>query len=214
MLDVFPGIYDSAASQLYKPADIPDKAVFYLHGQYTGFLLMNTPEECKEHFTHLGPVFEDAGLGRAWIVVGYSGANDPVFEHLAKVEKFDNNLYWIGYLDREPAEHVRGNLLVEGKYGFYVNGYDADAFFVDLTQRLGCFPPDFVKRPFTHLDRCLRTVVPNYTIPSQDSKIDVTREVLTLVREAIRRYEEGGVGEEGPPGQPQPGPTVLSAYPT
>ena len=40
LLREFPAVYDFAASQLFKTADIPDKAVFYLHGQRTGFILI------------------------------------------------------------------------------------------------------------------------------------------------------------------------------
>lgn len=113
LLGEFPAVYDFAASQFLNPADIPRKAVFHLHGQRAGFVLMNTEEECRKHSERLGPVFEDAGRGRVWIVVGYSGENDPVFNHLADVDHFDNGLYWIGYEDSEPAPHVREHLLKE-----------------------------------------------------------------------------------------------------
>ena len=106
MLGVFPAVYDFASSQLLKNADIPDLAVFYLHGQRTGFVSMNTVEDMQAHSTLLGPVFEGAGSGRTWIVVGYSGENDPVFEHLARQQRFDNGLFWVGYGDREPQGHV------------------------------------------------------------------------------------------------------------
>ncbi|WP_133513222.1 SIR2 family protein [Candidatus Thiosymbion oneisti] len=86
----FPAVYDFAASQLFKPADIPDQAVFHLHGQRSGFRLLHTDEEIEDHAKHLKPVFEDAGRGRMWIVVGYSGENDPVFDYLAAVPQFDN----------------------------------------------------------------------------------------------------------------------------
>ena len=39
---VFPGVYDFAASTYFKGAFVPDRAVFHLHGQSTGFVLMNT----------------------------------------------------------------------------------------------------------------------------------------------------------------------------
>ncbi len=97
VLGVFPAVYDFATSQLLKRADIPGQAVFYLHGQRTGFVLMNTDEDMNKHAKLLGPVFDDAGSGRVWVVVGYSGENDPVFGHLAEVQRFDNGLFWIGY---------------------------------------------------------------------------------------------------------------------
>ena len=188
LLGRFPAVYDFAASQLFKAADIPDQAVFYLHGQRTGFVLMNTPEECKKHSTLLAPVFEDAGKGRVWLVVGYSGENDPVFDHLAKVPRFDNKLYWVVYKDDEPAEHVRQHLLLNGKDAFYVKGFDADDFFVTLAQRLNSFPPDFISKPFSHLDSLLEIVTP-YTLPGQTTQMDVTDEARKLIRTAINTYE-------------------------
>ena len=144
VLGVFPAIYDFATSQLLRRADIPDKAVFYLHGQRTGFVLMNTEEDMAKHSTLLGPVFEDAGSGRVWIVVGYSGENDPVFRHLAGVPRFDNGLFWIGHGDKEPASHVREELLGQDKDAFFTKSFDADSFFVTLTRALEIFPPDLV----------------------------------------------------------------------
>ena len=68
-----------------KPEHIPHKAVFHLHGQRTGFILLNTEQEVIEHSQRLGALFKTAGEGKAWIVVGYSGESDPVFTHLADV---------------------------------------------------------------------------------------------------------------------------------
>jgi NAD-dependent SIR2 family protein deacetylase len=44
MVNLFPAVYDFAASQNFKPAFLPDKAVFHLHGQHTGFVLLHTKE--------------------------------------------------------------------------------------------------------------------------------------------------------------------------
>ena len=189
LLGVFPAIYDFAASQLFKPADIPDQAVFYLHGQRTGFVLMNTEEECEKHAKLLAPVFEDAGRGRIWVVVGYSGENDPVFDHLAKVDRFDHCLFWAGYGENDPATHVRERLLVGGKYAFYVKGFDADDFFVTLAQKLGCFPPDLTSKPFSHLNALLEVLTP-YSIPGQSGDVDVTEEARSLIQNAVEQYEK------------------------
>ena len=71
-----PAVYDFAVSQLLKPEHIPHKAVFHLHGQRTGFILLNTEQEVVEHSQRLGALFKTAGEGKAWIVVGYSGESD------------------------------------------------------------------------------------------------------------------------------------------
>lgn len=121
-------------------------------------------------------------------MVGYSGENDPVFDHLAKVPTFDNKLYWVVYKDNEPAEHVRQRLLVDGKYAFYVKGFDADDFFVTLAQRLNSFPPDFISKPFSHLDSMLEMITP-YTLPGQTTQVNVTDEARKLIRTAIDTHE-------------------------
>ena len=189
LLGEFPAVYDFAASQLLKTADIPDKAVFHLHGQRTGFILIIDKEEADQQFKRLGPVFDEALQGRVWIVVGYSGENDPVFEQLAKVEYFDQGLFWVGYQDNEPARHVREKLLVHGKDAFYVKGYDADSFFVTLARKLGIFPPDLIARPFTHLDCTLGLLTP-FILPGQDSEQDVTHLPRQWIHDAIKKYEK------------------------
>ncbi len=188
MLGVFPAIYDFATSQLLKKADIPDKAVFYLHGQRTGFVLMNTLEDMATHSVLLGPVFEDAGSGRVWIVVGYSGENDPVFDHLASFPRFDNGLFWIGHGDRDVANHVRDKLLGQDKDAFFTKGFDADSFFVSLTRALGIFPPDVVARPFTYLQRALTHITP-FVDPGQTSEDDVMRTPRHWISSAIDQFE-------------------------
>jgi len=67
----FPAVYDLAASQYFKPSCIPPQSVFYLHGQHTGFVMLNTKDECANHSERLRPVFEDAGHRHVWLVVGY-----------------------------------------------------------------------------------------------------------------------------------------------
>lgn len=186
LLGVFPAIYDFATSQLLKKADIPDQAVFYLHGQRTGFVLMNTEEDMEKHSKLLGPVFEDAGSGRLWIVVGYSGENDPVFNHLATIPRFDNGLFWIGYLDQEPASHVREHLLTQDKDAFFTKGFDADSFFVSLTRALEIFPPDLVARPFTYLQRALTHITPFTDQTFEDDVIGTPR---SWILSAIDQFE-------------------------
>ncbi|HXD31831.1 MAG TPA: SIR2 family protein [Pyrinomonadaceae bacterium] len=155
LLGEFPAVFDFATSQILEPANIPDKAVFYLHGQRTGFVLLSDQNQVANHSEKLGPLFQATGEGRVWIVVGYSGENDPVFDHLAKVSRFRNNLYWVCFKNNPPSSEVRGRLLTDGKDAYFTNGYDADEFFLKLATALKIFPPDLVGRPFTYLLRNL-----------------------------------------------------------
>ena len=190
LLGVFPAVYDFATSQLLKRADIPDQAVFYLHGQRTGFVLMNTDDDMNQHARLMGPVIDDAGSGRVWIVAGYSGETDPVFNHLAEISRFDNGLYWVGYRDSEPQVHVREHLVGADKDAFYVKGHDADSFFVSLCRALDIFPPDLVARPFTYLERALTGIAP-FVEPGHDTVVDedVLRMPRAWIRNAITQFE-------------------------
>jgi hypothetical protein len=97
LVNSFPAVYDFAASHIFNPGQVGEKAIFHLHGQRDGFVLLNTRSEVTKHRNHVKPVFDDAHKGRVWIVVGYSGENDPVFDLLARVKTFEYGLYWIGY---------------------------------------------------------------------------------------------------------------------
>lgn len=102
-------------------------------------MLLNTREEVNKHRRYVKPVFEDAHKGRIWIVVGYSGENDPVFDLLADVRTFEYGLYWVGY-GKTPPAHVSKRLLTPGRGTHFLGDWDADDFFVTLAQKLGCFP--------------------------------------------------------------------------
>ena len=188
LVGLYPATYDLVASQNFKPDKVPDQAVFHLHGQRAGFVLLNSEKSLREQSEKIAPVFEDAGRGRVWLVAGYSGENDPVFDHLAKVDCFDNMLYWAGYKDGDPATHLRERLLTEGKYAFYVKGFDADSFFVTLAQKLDCFPPDFVGKPFSYLSELFNQMT-EYTLPKTDSPVDALKNARSYVQEAIERIE-------------------------
>ena len=188
LIGLHPAIYDFAASQLLKPEQVPQQAVFHLHGQRAGFVLMNTEDDCREHSERLGPLFNDAGVGRTWIVVGYSGDNDPVFDHLAGVRCFDYGLYWVGYKDSEPAKHLREKLLVPGKNASYLRGHDADSFFVELAQKLECFPPRFVEEPFSHIESLFSNLA-EFKLDRGGTKIDVMATPRRLIEQAKALYE-------------------------
>jgi tetratricopeptide (TPR) repeat protein len=198
---VYPAVFDLAASGIFRADWVPSPAVIYLHGQRSGFVMRNV----KDDF-HYGEAVEealdDAGRRRVWLVVGYSGTSDPVFQRLAATPRFDNNLFWVGYKDQEPTEHVREGLLKEGKFGHYVRGYDADGFLVLLCQRLGVFPPEFIAKPFTYLDGILATLAP-FTLPEEESaakntRVGITDRTRRLLRQAVEAYERPAEEKSGP----------------
>ena len=150
LVGLFPAIYDLATAERFRKAHIAPRSVFYLNGQHTGFVTLNTEDELERHRKRLKSIVEDTGTRRTWIVVGYSGAADPLLDTLAENELFEGGLYWIGHA-AEPDPAVRDKLLEAGKDAFYVGGQDADAFFTELARRLESFPPALIVRPFSHI---------------------------------------------------------------
>ena len=166
LVNSFPAVYDFAASHTFNPDQVSDKAIFHLHGQRDGFVLLNTRAEVTKHRNHLKPVFDDAHKGRVWIVVGYSGENDPVFDLLARVPTFEYGLYWIGH-GLKPPNYVADRLIGSARGAHFIGGWDADDFFVTLAQKLQCFPPRFVTQPFSHL-RSVFSMLTDYKAPRND----------------------------------------------
>ncbi|WP_433931216.1 hypothetical protein AB3662_43790 [Sorangium cellulosum] len=148
---VHPAVYDLAATSTFKPSFVRDPAVFFLHGQYGGFVQLHTREEVEKNAKLLRPAFENATVKRPWLVVGYSGYNDPVFENLAEIPEYADGLYWVGYRHQEPSQDVQTRLLSPGRQAYLVAGYDADLFFVELFRELKLDAPPFVTDPFSHL---------------------------------------------------------------
>ncbi|WP_395911505.1 hypothetical protein [Bacillus cereus] len=160
----FPGIYDLTTSSEFKKDLLFDKSVIHLHGQHTGFILCNTETEVEEQYQTLKPVFQQLDEKSLWIVIGYSGNNDPIFKLLSKKNVFEHRLFWIGYEDNEPSKMLSDELLSEEKYAFFVKGFNSDDFFVRLSQQLDSFPPAFIQKPFTYLSETLDTLA-DYKLP-------------------------------------------------
>ncbi|MDH5443753.1 MAG: SIR2 family protein, partial [Hadesarchaea archaeon] len=189
LFNIYPAVYDFAASQKFIPGEAAQPSVFYLHGQRDGFVLLNTEEEIKKHSEKLKDVFQDVDRRRCWIVIGYGGENDPVFDRLAEINVFQNKLFWIGYKDEEPKEHVLEKILKpKCKFGYYVKGYDADKFFLDLAKKLDLPEPQIISKPFSHLKEAINTIA-EYHI--DDKLTNPTRETKKWIDAAIKGFEEG-----------------------
>lgn len=155
----FPAIYDLATASNFNENRIAPRSVFYLNGQHTGFTTLNAKEELEQHRTRLRQIIDNTGSRRIWVVVGYSGAADPLLELLAeKNTRFDSGLFWIGY-EETPPDALRTQLLErDDKEAFYIGQQDADKFMTDLAQRLDCFPPDLLARPFDHIEGIIKNI--------------------------------------------------------
>lgn len=191
LFNTYPAVYDFAASQTFIPGEAAERSVFHLHGQRDGFVLLNTKEEMEKLSGRLGDLFMETGRKRAWIVIGYSGDNDPVFKRLAEADVFHNRLYWVGHKDKEPAGHVYEGILSpkDRRYAFYVKGHDADSFFVALARELKLEDPKIVRKPFTYLGEAITNIVDKCCI--DDKETDLTAEARRWVDAAIAGFEQG-----------------------
>ncbi|MET3696654.1 hypothetical protein SAMN05877753_103101 [Bacillus oleivorans] len=189
IVNEYPPIYDLAAYEEFQPEHIPEKCIFYLHGQFTGFKLMNTNKEVKKQADKLENLFRRLNERSVWIIVGYSGQNDALFKLLSQEPIYKNRLYWIGYNDQEPHEELRTQILKPKKYGFYIKGFDSDSFFWNLANKLGTFPPDFLLRPFTYIKTIIDQIVPYHL----EQKADLNSVTNTIIQKAIDKYEKDPV---------------------
>lgn len=186
--NIFPGVYDFVASETLVFGEAAEKSVFYLHGQYDGFAILNTDDEVNKHYDKLKPVFDDSLINRTIIIVGYSGENDPVFRHLTEIHVFNNELYWIGFNDKEPTDKIKELLNKSNNRSFYLKGYDADNFFIELSGKLQVKPPRIISTPFSYLKEVVDDIA---EIKVKDKVTDPAKEARGWIQEAIDLYEKG-----------------------
>ena len=201
LFNIFPATYDLAVSQTFIPEETAQLSLFYLHGQRNGYKILNTESELKEsgELEHYKEIFLDTAKQRSWIVIGYSGENDPIFKRLAEINIFRNKLFWVGYKE-EPKEHILQNILTpEEKYGYCLKGYSADDFFLNLVRKLKLPEPQILSTPFSHLKEEIENIgkfLVNGIALSQDglisqNKIDPTTTVKKWTNIAIEGFEKG-----------------------
>ncbi len=191
LLDLFPAVYDMTAQRVpIAFGDLPKHSIFYLHGQSSGFRLMNTDEELAKHAPVLGPCFNFHDGGRAWVVAGYSGGTDPIFKkYIEGVHAFTHGLYWIHRQNNSVNQLVRESLFSSNKEAYSVATQDADIFFCELARRLDCFPPEFVAGPFTYFDNLLSNLTP-YPLENNDVSLYVPFATHRMVKRAIEEIED------------------------
>lgn len=139
----FPAVYDCAITPSMEAVTFHPKAVFYLHGQWSGLKLHNVKRDLRKQAKAVAPVIREAQKNRLFIVVGYSGRADPLVRTIASSGDFACGLYWVAYRGDDPAPNVASQLLVHPSARL-IRGYDADTFFETLAESLGCWPPMFV----------------------------------------------------------------------
>jgi tetratricopeptide (TPR) repeat protein len=197
MLDCFPAIYDfTSISKAFNADTIPEESVFYLHGQGGALPLIHRIEDSQEMVADLGPVLEESFRNRPVIVAGYSGESDPIFQLIQAQSRFGRGLFWTNYSDTDPKEHIKP-LLEKSDGAYYLPGQDADSFFVQLCQQLGCFPPKLFGDPFAHMIELLENVTPfHFPNRPQEDVLERTRDKLRKAQILVEQEEQQETGND------------------
>jgi hypothetical protein len=194
---------------------VRDLAIFHLHGQRDGFVQLHRKKEVDALAEAIEPLFDDTARNRCSIVIGYSGTNDPVFRALADRPEFPNRLFWIGFRSEQPSDEVKKALLDADKDAHWISGYDPDTFLVQLAARLGCFPPGFFARPFTHLMESFGSLA-GFRLPGQDQDLDWAARARGWIQKAVETFEgvpaavAAGAAPPAPGAAPPPPPPAAS----
>lgn len=213
---VFSGVYDLAlGSGDYEPSYVSDPSVVHLHGRRYGFNQLMTQDQMRDegYQRRIQAAIADANDRRLWIVVGYGGAGDHVFDALCSVAAFHDRLVWVGYGKNAPSAHVSDHLLRGDNYAHYLQGadpdFDADTFFIDLCLKLHVFPPRILSDPHLHL-RDLLESLPGFPVPSASERAhaliedehhglfaDLPRTLIAEQIEEVRRQRSDEIRELG-----------------
>lgn len=195
-----PNIYDLANMKTFSPGQITAPSVIHLHGQFGGFVNLNTYSE----FAYLGDlvkdVIRDTLSERALIIIGYGGVNDPVFKQICEYGEqygeYYNGLFWISNEDSEPPSHVLNDLLSKTtKNSFYLRGYNADSFFMSLVNELNCGIPEIIEKPFTFLKKTVIRISDKYE-KDNVSFISGTRKIIDFAIECHESNKSCARGHE------------------
>ena len=157
LYNIFPPTYDMAILKDLTTTTFNEKAIVYLHGQHHGLWLLNTESEMEKVKTTVPRIFDSIKNKRPWVFIGYSGS-DPIFDHIKNLGRFDNGLYWVGYKKHSPAQGVEAFIKSSNTNASYIEGYDADAFMIQLNRELGLSQPEILDKPFTSLKGMLNNI--------------------------------------------------------
>ena len=162
----FPAVYDlaglgdNAANQInFDKSYVEGSAIFHLHGQHSGFKLLNTTEKLQEQALRIRPVLEAVMRGKPVIIAGYSGENDPLIDQIAALAPFNHGLFWVRHDDSAPVQDVCEKLLSLDDC-YVVRNMPSDRFFTELANELSDQPPAFLVTPFAHMLNVLDTIRP------------------------------------------------------
>lgn len=193
LFNEFPSAYDMAILKDLTTTTFKKKSVVYLHGQHHGLWLLNTEEEMAKVNEIIPPILHKISNQRPWVFIGYSG-EDPIFDNIKNLGRFDNGLYWVTYKENKPVESVCRDLLEKPNTNAQlIQGYDADSFMLKLNVELKLPQPTIVDKPFSSLRDLLANIV---DIDDQEHFEDVKQRLeisKEQVNKAIQQFEHGNI---------------------
>ena len=109
-----------------------EPVIFHLHGRHNGAYQIHSEPQAQAQRVRLAPIVESA-RDRLWIVAGYSGSSDPLWQTLRRVLLGANpaHMCWVNLAP--PEGEVARDLARAG--GTFVES-DADSFFASLANAL------------------------------------------------------------------------------
>ena len=130
-----------------------------LHGDYRYDSLKNTPEELRIQETELRKALIEETRTAPLVVVGYSGRDRSVMDtlHEAYGSSGANNLFWCGFTDDNPPEHVVALIRHARSHGHQAH-YVPTLGFDDLMTRLALHCIDGERREAAR--RCITALAP------------------------------------------------------
>lgn len=189
LYNIFPPVHDLAVLKELNTTNIDKGSVVYLHGRHNSILQLNTEEEMGTIRGICRTLFHSI-KDRPWIFIGYSG-NDPIFDIICALGRFDQNLYWVTPDCDKLETRVSNFLDMENKNTYLINPYDADSFMIKLYNQLDIEEqPIIFDKPFSTIQKILDGIVD--IDDKEDFKAVKIRFEISKkqVKEAVSRYEE------------------------
>jgi cytochrome c-type biogenesis protein CcmH/NrfG len=180
--------FDLTASAGFQAGALEPGSVVYLHGQAHGLWLSNSPDEMDRVRHDLNSVYQDALRDSILIVVGYSGACDPVLQELAqRFRQFRHYLYWVHHDgSTDPGDEAMSLLKEPYREAYLIKGLDADAFMRELVlEGLKLELPLIVKNPLDFASGNLGRVMPFPPEPGGPVGQDPVVSARKLVTDAL-----------------------------
>jgi hypothetical protein len=176
-------VYDlpSTSQDVFCAKDIPEPALIYLHGRHNGFTQVNVLEEAKSNLPKAEAEVswcEDF----AWLIIGYSGTNDELFELIRRQYPFRSERYW-AFHGSEESKDLKSILRPNHGGACPIPNAEADQFMVELARQCGGFPPPLFLAHAAHLSRRLDALgKEDETLTKMPAQM---RHILSLSRETL-----------------------------